>query len=53
MLATPSLASQPGRHIHVQSFDRFDEITYLVEKTPGLTRHHLLRRPDVDVAQRG
>jgi hypothetical protein len=29
----------------------FDEITHLVEKAPGLA--HLLRRPDIDVAQRG
>jgi hypothetical protein len=28
---------RPSLHIHVQSFGRFDEITYLVEKTPDLT----------------
>jgi hypothetical protein len=45
------LASLPSRHIHVPAFGRFDEITYLVEKAPGLA--HLLRRPDIDAAQRG
>jgi hypothetical protein len=28
---------RPSLHIHVQSFDRFDEILYLVEKAPDLT----------------
>ena len=34
---TPSLASQPSPHFRVRSFGRFDEIVYLVEKTPDLT----------------
>jgi hypothetical protein len=45
------LASLPSRHIHVPALGWFDEITHLVEKAPGLA--HLLRRPDIDVAQRG
>jgi hypothetical protein len=28
---------RPSPHIHVQSFGRFDEILYLVEKTSALT----------------
>jgi hypothetical protein len=40
------MAIQPSLHIHVQSFGRFDEITYLVEKTSDLTlaRHPRVRR---------
>jgi hypothetical protein len=33
---TPSVANLPCPHIHVRSLGRFDEITDLVEKTPGL-----------------
>ena len=36
--ATPSMASQPSRHIPVPSFGRFDEITYLVENAAALTQ---------------
>jgi hypothetical protein len=34
---TPSLASRPSPVIHDWSFDRFDEIAYLVEKGSALT----------------
>jgi hypothetical protein len=34
---TPSLASRPSPVIHDWSFDRFDEITDLVERSSALT----------------
>jgi hypothetical protein len=34
---TIHVSLRPSLHIHGQSFGRFDEITYLVEKTAGLT----------------
>jgi hypothetical protein len=43
---TPSVASRPSPVIHDWSFDRFDEITDLVEKASDLTlaRHRRVRR---------
>jgi hypothetical protein len=51
---TPSKASQPGPHILVRSFGRFDEITDLVENasrdaSPSLVRCGQLTRPWVSV----
>ena|SRR5258708_766423 len=34
---SPHVSLRPSQHIHVQSFGRFDEILYLVEKTSALT----------------
>jgi hypothetical protein len=43
---TPSMARQPSPHLLVRSFDRFDEITDLVENASDLTlaRRRRVRR---------
>jgi hypothetical protein len=49
--ASPSMVSlRPRLHIHVQSFGRFDEILYLIEKTSDLTLPDFGRSPLQSVA---